>query len=72
MQDHPWLLETLGITSSESLKTSPVAAKLNGYLAGAVTYEQFQKDLPKLGFSEKVAEYVSKIVIEKQNTGLYC
>ncbi|XP_051169454.1 peptide methionine sulfoxide reductase isoform X1 [Leptopilina boulardi] len=72
LQDHPWLLETLGITNSELLRTSPIAAKLNGYLAGAVSYEQFKEDLPRLGFSEKVVEYVSKIVIEKQNSGLYC
>lgn len=72
MQDHPWLLETLGLSSSEQLKTSPLAAKLNGYLAGAVTLEQFERDLPCLGLSEKVVQYVSKFVIEKQNTGLYC
>ena len=72
LQDHPWLLETLGLTSSELIRISPLAAKLNGYLAGAVTYEQFQRDLPSLGLSDKVAQYVEKFVIEKQNTGLYC
>ncbi|XP_031837533.1 methionine sulfoxide reductase A isoform X4 [Nomia melanderi] len=72
LRNHPWLIETTGLTSDETLKTSPLAAKLNGYLAGAGTIEQFEKELPKLGLSEKASRYLQKYVIENQGNGLYC
>lgn len=45
---------------------------MNGYIAGAGTLEQFEKDLPNLGLSEKAAQYLKKYVIENQGNGLYC
>lgn len=72
LQNHPWLIETLGLTTSEILRTSPLAAKLNGYIAGAGTLEQFEKELPNLGLSEKTIQYLQKYIIENQGTGLYC
>lgn len=72
LQSHPWLLETMGFTTPEVLCSSPLAAKLNGYIAGAGTLEQFEQELPNLGLTEKSAKYLTKYIIENQGTGLYC
>ncbi|XP_015595547.1 peptide methionine sulfoxide reductase isoform X2 [Cephus cinctus] len=72
LQSHPWLIETLGLTDKEILRSSSLAAKLNGYLAGAGTSEQFERELDSLGLNEKAAQYVRKYVIENQGNGLYC
>ncbi|KAL6257383.1 hypothetical protein P5V15_010956 [Pogonomyrmex californicus] len=72
LQSHPWLIETMGFTTPELLRTSPLAAKLNGYIAGAGTLEQFERELPNLGLNEKSAQYLTKYIIENQGNGLYC
>ncbi|XP_076636601.1 methionine sulfoxide reductase A isoform X2 [Colletes latitarsis] len=72
LRNHPWLMETTGLVSDEILRNSPLAAKLNGYIAGAGTFEQFEKDLPNLGLSEKAVQYLQKYVLENQGNGLYC
>ncbi|XP_014479393.1 PREDICTED: peptide methionine sulfoxide reductase isoform X2 [Dinoponera quadriceps] len=72
LQQHPWLLEETGLTTPEALRTSPLAAKLNGYIAGANSLEQFQAELPHLKLSEKAAQYVTKYFVENQGKGLYC
>lgn len=72
LRNHPWLLENTGLTSDEILRNSPLAAKLNGYIAGAGTLDQFKNDLPNLGLSEKAARYLQKYIIDNQGNGLYC
>lgn len=72
LQAHPWLLETLRLKKNEDLLNSPLAAKLNGYLAGAVSSSQFERELPSLGLSEDAAQYVRRYVVENQGNGLYC
>lgn len=72
LQNHPWLIEIAGLTSGEILRTSPLAAKLNGYIAGAGTLVQLEQDLPYLGLTEKAAQYLKKYMIENQGNGLYC
>ncbi|XP_011642964.1 peptide methionine sulfoxide reductase isoform X2 [Pogonomyrmex barbatus] len=72
LQSHPWLIETMGFTTPELLRTSPLAAKLNGYIAGAGTLEQFERELPNLGLNEKAVQYLTKYIIKNQGNGLYC
>ncbi|KYN10631.1 PREDICTED: peptide methionine sulfoxide reductase isoform X1 [Trachymyrmex cornetzi] len=72
LQNHPWLVETLGFNTREILCESPLAAKLNGYIAGAGTLEQFERELPNLGLNEKLVQYLTKYIIENQGSGLYC
>ncbi|XP_032683034.1 peptide methionine sulfoxide reductase isoform X2 [Odontomachus brunneus] len=72
LQQHPWLLESTNLTIPETLRASPLAAKLNGYIAGAGSLEQFRQELPRLGLNEKAAQYVTKHIIENQGSGLYC
>lgn len=72
LQSHLWLVEAVGLTGGEELIRSTLAAKLNGYIAGAGTLEQFYQELPSLGLGDNEAEYLEKRVIENQGNGLYC
>lgn len=73
LQGHPWLMETLRLKKTgDDLMSSTIAAKLNGYLAGAVSLSQFESELPSLGLSEEAQEYVRKYVVKNQGNGLYC
>lgn len=72
LQSHPWLVETIGLTSGESLRSSPLAAKLNGYIAGAGSIEQFDQEVANFNLNEKTIQYLRKHVIENQGAGLYC
>ncbi|XP_014213013.2 peptide methionine sulfoxide reductase [Copidosoma floridanum] len=72
LQGHAWLMEAIGVKSGEQLRTSPLAAKLNGYLAGVVTAVEYERQVPGLGLSDKAAQYVRKHVVERQGNGLYC
>ncbi|XP_011502228.1 PREDICTED: peptide methionine sulfoxide reductase [Ceratosolen solmsi marchali] len=73
LQQHPWLLENIGLKGgSEDLRNCPLAAKLNGYLVGVATLDEFERQVPSLGLSDKVLQYVRKYVIERHGNGLYC
>ncbi|XP_046736819.1 peptide methionine sulfoxide reductase [Diprion similis] len=72
LQAHPWLVEKLRLKTSEELLGSTLAAKLNGYLAGAASIGQFEQELPSLGLNEETTEYVRRYVVENQGNGLYC
>lgn len=71
LQEHSWLCEELGLTP-ELLQTSHVAARLNGYLVGVGTLENFEKDIPKLALTDKIASFVRAQLIENEGGSLYC
>lgn len=71
LQKYPYLVESLGLKSSD-LQTSPLAAKLNGYVAGAATVAEFEKDSLCKNLNEKQYQYAKQCVIENQGSGLYC
>lgn len=58
--------------TSELLQKSYVAAKLNGYLVGIGTPEQFDKEAPEMGLNKTQYEYVRRYVIQNQGAGLSC
>lgn len=49
-----------------------VAARLNGYLVGVGQETEFEKDMVKLGLSEKMIEFVRKRYQENKGGNLYC
>ncbi|XP_053688397.1 peptide methionine sulfoxide reductase-like [Sabethes cyaneus] len=71
LQGHVDLVEELRLTP-ELLKTSHVAARLNGYLAGLGGLKQFQQESDKLGLSEKQVQYVRNFLIQNEGAGLSC
>lgn len=54
------------------MQSSITSARFNGYLVGAGTLEDFEKDVEKLGWSTEVAEYVRKELTKNEGGSLYC
>ncbi|XP_072378487.1 peptide methionine sulfoxide reductase isoform X1 [Diabrotica undecimpunctata] len=71
LQKHSLLCNELSLTPA-LLQKSHAAARLNGYVAGVGTKDELEKDLVKLGLSEKAAELVRNQFKENQGGGLYC
>ncbi|XP_055531119.1 peptide methionine sulfoxide reductase-like [Wyeomyia smithii] len=71
LQGHVDLFDELGLTP-ELLRTSHVAARLNGYLAGLGGLKQFELEANKLGLSEKQIQYVRNFLIQNEGGGLSC
>ena len=74
LQQHPWLCEAIGLqkNTGELLRSSHVAARLNGYVIGCGGVAQFESELPNLGLDEKTADYVRKLVTQYEGHGLIC
>lgn len=71
MQQHKDLCSELGIKGN-LLKTSHVAARLNGYVIGQATEKQFEDEAPKLGLSKDTIDYVREYVKKYQGQGFVC
>lgn len=71
LQEHPWLCEAISITP-QLLQSSHLAARLNGYLVGVGTDENFKKDIIVIGLSEKILEYVKRNFEKNKGGSLYC
>ncbi|CRL07045.1 CLUMA_CG019985, isoform A [Clunio marinus] len=71
LQNHKDLAKTLGL-NSRLLLTSHVAARLNGYVAGIGSVEQFEEEAAALGLNEKQKKYTLEHLIENEGGLLYC
>ncbi|XP_022195234.1 peptide methionine sulfoxide reductase isoform X2 [Nilaparvata lugens] len=73
LQQHPWLCSEIGVgKTSPLLKTSHLAARLNGYIIGQGGVAQFNREADLLGLQGQVKDYVSKLVAENEGNGLIC
>ncbi|CAH1115371.1 unnamed protein product, partial [Psylliodes chrysocephalus] len=70
-KQHSLLCDELGLTS-KLLQTSHAAARLNGYVAGVGKPEDLEKDIIKLGLSEKAGKYLRVQYAENKGGALYC
>lgn len=71
LQAHNEFVKSLHL-NNELLLTSYVAAKLNGYLAGAGNIEQFNKEASEFGLTQSQLDYVTKYINKNSGTGLFC
>ncbi|CAO1425617.1 unnamed protein product [Diamesa hyperborea] len=71
LQGHKNLAKEIGL-SSKLLQTSHVASKLNGYLVGIVSTQQYLEEVKDLGLTQAQIDYVKRYVIENQGGGLSC
>ena len=62
---NPSLLKTLGL-GDEALKTSEIAAKLNGYVCGMKNLSEFTEESKDLSLTDKQRNYI----IEKIKSGV--
>ncbi|XP_063215857.1 peptide methionine sulfoxide reductase [Bacillus rossius redtenbacheri] len=72
LQQHSWLMEAVGLKPGPQLKTSHLAARLNGHVVGFGGVAQFESEVERLGLDEKTAEYVRKLVTKFEGRGMTC
>ncbi|CAD7005032.1 unnamed protein product [Ceratitis capitata] len=71
LQGHKDLAETLNL-DPKLLRTSFIATKLNGYLAGVGGVQQFREEVDKFGLTPSQKEYCLYHVEQNEGAGLYC
>lgn len=59
LRKHEWLLRSLAWNDSDILD-SPLAAKLNGFLANKSNLNDFEQMLPQLSLTSEQADYVRR------------
>lgn len=72
LQQHPLLMKAVGLVPGDKLKSSHLAARLNGYVVGRGGVSQFDAEVSRLGLDEKTADYVRKLVVKYEGQGLFC
>jgi len=72
LQQHPSLMEAVGLIPGNKLKSSHLAARLNGYVVGRGGLAQFDAEVSRLGLDEKTADYIHKLVVKYEGHGLFC
>lgn len=72
LQQHPSLMKAVGLVPGNKLKSSHLAARLNGYVVGRGGLAQFNAEVSRLGLDEKTADYVRKLVVKYEGQGLFC
>ena len=65
-------MEAVGLDRGSMLKSSHLAARLNGYIVGFGGVAQFDSEVSRLGLDEKTAEYVRRHVVKYEGRGLFC
>lgn len=62
LQQHPFIMNELDLDPGPELIKSHVAARLNGYVGGYGKLKDFEEELPRLKLSDKVADYVRRVM----------
>ncbi|XP_030375260.1 peptide methionine sulfoxide reductase isoform X2 [Scaptodrosophila lebanonensis] len=71
LQGHKDFMSSLNLNPM-LLQTSYVATKLNGYLAGAGSMEQFKSEVESLGLTPTQRQYCHYHIEQNEGQGLYC
>lgn len=71
LQSHKDFAKTLGL-DEKLLRSSHVAARLNGYLVGVGGVQQYLDEVSSLGLNVSQKEYVRHYVEENEGGNLYC
>jgi len=72
LQQHPSVMKAVGLVPGNKLKSSHLAARLNGYVVGRGGLAQFDAEVSRLGLDEKTADYIRKLVVKYEGQGLFC
>lgn len=72
LQHHANLMRAINLESGPKLKTSHVAARLNGYVVGFGGVEQFDAEVKKLGLDDKTAKVVRDLIEKNKGQRLVC
>lgn len=72
LQQHLFVMKAVGLVPGPKLKSSHLAARLNGYVVGRGGVSQFDAEVSRLGLDDKTADYVRKLVVKYEGQGLFC
>ncbi|KAJ9575903.1 hypothetical protein L9F63_007215 [Diploptera punctata] len=72
LQQHPILMKAINLESGPKVKSSHVAAKLNGYVVGRGGVAQYDKEVKKFGLDENTVKYVRDLVVKNEGRDLVC
>jgi len=71
LRKHDILLNALQLSEAE-LRESPVATRLNGYVAGKGSYDQLMAEIDSFALSEEPKGYVANLVKNRKGKGFFC
>jgi len=71
LRKHENLVEVLACATEADLRESPIAARLNGYVASRGSTEQLDREIESFALNEESKEYLCKIVGAKKR-GFFC
>ncbi|GFG32187.1 hypothetical protein Cfor_04528 [Coptotermes formosanus] len=72
LQQHPSLLKAINLEPGPKVKSSHLAARLNGYVVGKGGVAQFEAEVKKLGLDENTAKIVQDLVVKNEGRQLVC
>ncbi|PSN48525.1 Peptide methionine sulfoxide reductase [Blattella germanica] len=72
LQQHPALMKAINLEPGPKVKSSYLAAKLNGYVVGRGGVAQFDKEVNKLGLDENTIKFVRELVVKNEGRALVC
>jgi peptide-methionine (S)-S-oxide reductase len=72
LQQHPSLLKAINLEPGPKVKSSHLAARLNGYVVGKGGVAQFDAEVKKLGLDVNTAKIVRDLVVKNEGRQLVC
>jgi peptide-methionine (S)-S-oxide reductase len=72
LQQHPFLLKAINFEPGPKVKSSHLAARLNGYVVGKGGLAQFDAEVKELGLDDNTAKIVRDLVAENEGRQLVC
>lgn len=65
-------MKAVNLESGSKLKSSHLAARLNGYVVGKGGVAQFDTEVKKLGLDEGTAKIVRELLVRNEGRQLVC
>ncbi|XP_065350442.1 peptide methionine sulfoxide reductase [Cloeon dipterum] len=72
LQQHREMSKLLGLSSTEELVNSHIAARLNGYIVGRAGVKQFDEESAALGIDENLAKEIRRLIQKNEGNGPSC
>lgn len=72
LQQHPSLMKAVNLEPGPKVKSSHLAARLNGYVVGKGGVAQFDAEVKKLGLDEGTAKIVRELLVKNEGRQLVC
>ena len=65
-------MKAINLEPGPKVKSSHIAARLNGYVVGRGGVAQFDEEVKKLGIDNNTTKYVRELVVKNEGRQLVC